>query len=549
MAAFAGESSIRGSSEAMRMVLLTFCTIGITFTWGVEMTYCTPYLLSLGLSKSNTSMVWIAGPLSGLIVQPVIGVLSDENTSRWGRRRPMMVLGAVIVAAAMLVLGFTKELVGLFVEDTDAARMPTVLLAVLAIYVVDFAINAVMSCSRSLIVDTLPIEKQQSGAAWASRMSAIGNVIGYAGGAVDLVSILGTTFGDTQFKLLTLIAVAAILGTTAVTCWAVTEKVLLPDAAHQKNRTRHPSSSSSEGRFRVVAQILATIRHLPPRVRAICWAQFWSWVGWFPFLFYSTTWVGETYFRYDAPASAGKDALGDIGRIGSRAFVLSSLITLTASLVLPLVVRSPDEPTYTQRPHPVLTAALRVCGRWWSRPDLLTTWVAGHALFAAAMTFAPFATSYRFATALVCLCAVPWAIAGWAPSALLGVEVNKLAGQGSGYHPLTRQDVEMTVLGEGSSSSGSPSQDAGGSSAELSGIYFGILNVYTTLPQFVGTFISMIVFALLEPGKSRELGGEDGDKTPSATPTGPNAISVCLFIGAMSTIVSAFVTRRLRTLE
>lgn len=148
---------------------------------------CTPYLLSLGLSKSNTSMVWIAGPLSGLIVQPVIGVLSDENTSKWGRRRPMMVLGAAIVAVAMLVLGFTKEIVTVFIADAEAARVPTISLAVLAIYVVDFAINAgktnsllgserhsvnlvktVMSCSRSLIVDTLPIEKQQSGAAWGT---------------------------------------------------------------------------------------------------------------------------------------------------------------------------------------------------------------------------------------------------------------------------------------------------------------------------------------------------------------------------------------------
>lgn len=135
----------------------------------------------------------------------------------------------------------------------------------------------------------------------------------------------------------------------------------------------------------------------------------------------------------------------------------------------------------------------------------------------------------------------PWAIAGWAPSAFLGIEVNKLASEGgSAYRPVPNQDVEMTVLGEGSQGEGS--------SAELSGVYFGILNVYTTLPQFAGTFISMIVFALLEPGKSRELGADD-KVTPPAAPTGPNAISVCLFIGALSTIVSAFVTRRLRSLD
>ncbi|KAJ3472100.1 hypothetical protein NLG97_g11287 [Lecanicillium saksenae] len=216
------------------------------------------------------------------------------------------------------------------------------------------------------------------------------------------------------------------------------------------------------------------------------------------------------------------------------------MITLTGSLVLPLVVRSPDEESYTHRPHPALASVLKFCEG--SRPDLLTTWIWGHILFAISMMFAPFATSYRFATVLVCLCAVPWAIAGWAPSAFLGIEVNKLASQGgASYSQLPGADIEMTVLGEGS-------QDAS-SSAELSGVYFGILNVYTTLPQFVGTFISMIVFALLEPGKSRELGADSDNKTSSAASTGPNAISVCLFIGAMSTVVSAVVTRKLRKLE
>lgn len=127
---------------------------------------CTPYLLNLGLSKANTSLVWVAGPLSGLIVQPIVGVIADESRSKYGRRRPLMVLGTAIVTLCLIVLGFTREIVGLVEADDEKARRPTVVLAVFAIYAVDFAINAVMSCSRSLIVDTLPIEKQQAGAAW-----------------------------------------------------------------------------------------------------------------------------------------------------------------------------------------------------------------------------------------------------------------------------------------------------------------------------------------------------------------------------------------------
>jgi solute carrier family 45, member 1/2/4 len=106
------------------------------------MTYCTPYLLSLGLTKGQTSIVWIAGPLSGLIVQPVIGVISDQSRSKWGRRRPIMMAATVVVVCGLLCLGFTKEIVRLFIHDKETAKIPTIALAVLALYATDFAINA-----------------------------------------------------------------------------------------------------------------------------------------------------------------------------------------------------------------------------------------------------------------------------------------------------------------------------------------------------------------------------------------------------------------------
>jgi len=81
------------------------------------MTYCTPYLLQLGLTKSQLSLVWIAGPLSGLIMQPIVGILADKSKSKYGRRRPVMVAGAVIVSICLLILGFTGEIVGNFVTD------------------------------------------------------------------------------------------------------------------------------------------------------------------------------------------------------------------------------------------------------------------------------------------------------------------------------------------------------------------------------------------------------------------------------------------------
>ncbi|RDA96083.1 hypothetical protein CP533_5869 [Ophiocordyceps camponoti-saundersi (nom. inval.)] len=536
-----GEPSVKGSSEAVRMMLLSFAAIGITIVWGVELTYCTPYLLKLGLSKSNTSLIWIAGPLSGLVVQPIIGVVADENTSRWGRRRPLMVVGAVVVAIGLLVLGYAREIVAW----ASGGLGLTIGLAVLTIYVVDFALNVVQSCARSLVVDTLALEQQQTGAAWWSRMAAIGHVIGYAAGSVDLVRLFGTALGDAQFQQLTVMAAWAMLASTALTCWAVTEPVLvLPAGARRKSIVD------------VLHQVYRTLRRLSPRIQAICWAQFWAWIGWFPFLFYSTTWVGETYFRYDVPAEKapadGDDGVGDMGRIGSISLFIYSFITFIGAFVLPMLIRSPEDERFTPRPSPIVARFLGAVGD--RRPDLATAWMCGHVVFAASMAFAPLATSFRFATLLMCLCALPWTMATWAPPALLGVEVNKMS---SAYRPLPGGMELRNVSGAHGDDDGdatahlengpdSPAAVGKSSSAELSGIYLGILNVYTTMPQFIGAFIASIVFAILEPGSKPDLAA--GGEAKGRRGSGPSAISVCLFIGACSAVVAAFATRKLRLL-
>jgi solute carrier family 45 protein 1/2/4 len=132
-----------------------------------------------------------------------------------------------------------------------------------------------------------------------------------------------------------------------------------------------------------------------------------------------------------------------------------------------------------------------------------------------------------------------WAISCWAPFAFLGVEINRLSSTPS-YVPLGRNSVELD--GPSTLHLGQPDTEQQ-STGEGSGKYLGIMNVYTTLPQFVGTGISFVVFSLLEPGKSPEL--SDAPEEEHHGTDGVNAISVCLFIGACCAVVAAFTTVRL----
>ena len=128
-------------------------------------------------------------------------------------------------------------------------------------------------------------------------------MLGFLVGTLPLVDILPEWLGgDTQFKKMCLVAITGLWVSVGVTCYSVQERVLV--------------SSGSSSVKETLVTLWKQIWILPPRIQQICWCQFWGWIGWFPFLFYSSTWVGETYYRYEN-ATKPKDALGGIGRLGS----------------------------------------------------------------------------------------------------------------------------------------------------------------------------------------------------------------------------------------
>jgi solute carrier family 45, member 1/2/4 len=275
-----------------------------------------------------------------------------------------------------------------------------------------------------------------------------------------------------------------------------------------------------------------------------------------------------------------RDTLGDVGRLGSHSLVIFSLVTFISSVLLPLGVQGPDA-SFSPRPPPGIAALLSKMTTF--RPDLQTAWLISHIMFAATMVFAPLARSVRLATFLVTVCGIPWAVTCWAPFAFMGMEINRLASDHSanggpstgmtssslrrgGYRPLEGNersaDVELDVLRVNHRGSDDDSDHESGSTTsstgELAGIYLGVLNVYTTIPQLLSTLISWIVFIVLEPAPAKSASGgqlPDPQAPPGTAHEGewmnlnadaPNGIAVTLFIGAISALIAAEMTRRLR---
>lgn len=156
----------QNSKSLWYLILLTIGIGGLQIAWSVELSNGSPYLLSLGMSKSLVALVWIAGPLSGTLVQPYVGMLSDSCRISWGKRKPFMIAGAAATIASLLFLAWTKEIVGGFLglfgapADSNFVKVSIIVVAVLFVYILDFAINTVQAAIRAFIVDCAPTHQQ-----------------------------------------------------------------------------------------------------------------------------------------------------------------------------------------------------------------------------------------------------------------------------------------------------------------------------------------------------------------------------------------------------
>lgn len=514
-----GEARIRGTSQFVRMLLVSICVAGLQFTWGVEQSYVNVYLLSLGMSKAMLSIVWIAGPISGLVMQPIVGVLSDSCTSKYGRRRPYMVIGSFVVTAGLVCMAWARELAqGVLLwpdGDSETLKYATLVIATISIFVTDFAINAVQTCCRAIIVDTLPPEDQELGNGWAGRMIASGHLLGYFLGTLDLVYWTGGLAGDTQLKALCVLSSLGLLIAVGITCYSVEERVLVLPAEAK------PQSVGAIA-LDVYTKLQQTAKKLPPRIATIFKVQLFAWYGWFCFLFYASTWVGEVYMKYGKEKFEqlnDSDKVGRVARKGSAALLAFSCVSLAFSIILPEMLKLTKSATTSARSCVAQQIWIKklLAGTNYTLVDL---WFVSHIAYSVAVLSTGFVTSYSQAMAVAAVCGFSWAITTWAPFALLAEEIWQIAEESPQYTPIVTDDEPI----------GEPS-------GELSGIYLGLHNVAITVPQLVATFVSFVIYSVLDATQGPDYKeGQDGGR----------AIAYTLQLGALTALGAAYYCRQLK---
>lgn len=141
------QDSFVQSRSTLYLILLTLSIGGLQIVWSIELSNGSPYLLSLGMSKALLAFVWLAGPMTGVLVQPYVGMKSDRCRVSWGKRKPFMIAGTLGTVGSSLLLAYAKQLVqviGGWNSDTTYAgpwKIITIAFATVMMWCLDFSIN------------------------------------------------------------------------------------------------------------------------------------------------------------------------------------------------------------------------------------------------------------------------------------------------------------------------------------------------------------------------------------------------------------------------
>mgnify|MGYP001030967008 CR=1 FL=1 len=355
---------------------MCFGFLGIQFGFALQNANASRIFETLGAPMDAVPGLWIAAPLTGLLVQPIIGYLSDRTWTRWGRRRPYFMIGAVFTTLALLVM----------------PNSPTLWIAAGTLWVLDASINVSMEPFRAFVGDKLAPRQRPTGYAMQSFFIGVGAIVAsflpfilahfgvantaaagevpptvryafYFGAVVLLASIAWTVFSTREYSPTELASfddaeppavhqsapvagpppmlqiggwIALGLALAAAIAWRNGDKMLYVLAGLCIAYGLLLGVARLLPGPHMLAVIVDDLRCMPRTMRRLAWVQFFSWFALFAMWIYTTAAVAGTHFGSTDPASAAyNEGANWVGVL----FGAYNGFAALAALLIPLMVR------------------------------------------------------------------------------------------------------------------------------------------------------------------------------------------------------------------
>jgi len=379
------------SKNCSLVTLVLSCTVaaGVQFGWALQLSLLTPYIQTLGISHAFSSFIWLCGPITGLVVQPFVGIWSDKCTSKYGRRRPFILVGSFMISIADIgyLLGDSKEHCSTF----KGTRTRAAVVFIIGFWLLDLANNTVQGPARALLADLSGPDQRNTANAVFCLWMAIGNILGFSAGAsgkwqewFPFLTSRACCAACGNLKAAFLLAVVFLTICTLVTIYFAKEipftsnkPTRIQDSApllddlqskgleHSKlnngtangikyerverdtdeqfgnSENEHQDETYVDGPGSVLVNLLTSLRHLPPAMHSVLIVMALTWLSWFPFFLFDTDWMGREVYHGDPTGDSLHMELYDQGvREGALGLLLNSVVLgISSFLIEPMCQR------------------------------------------------------------------------------------------------------------------------------------------------------------------------------------------------------------------
>ena len=298
---------------------MSFGFLGIQFGFALQNANVSRIFETLG--GTEIALYWLAAPLTGLLVQPIIGYLSDRTWSpRWGRRRPFFLVGAVLASVALLVM----------------PNVTALWMAVGMLWIMDSSINISMEPFRALVGDLLPSQQRTTGFAAQTFFIGIGAVV-----ASSLPWMLTNWFhvantaaaGHIPPSVRYSFTIGGVIFFLAVLWTVLRTKEYPPEDLAEFEAEKVRTAGFMNG----VRESFKGIFEMPKTMRQLAVVQFFSWLALFSMWIYSTPAItSHIYHTTDATSKVYNEGADWVG----ICFAVYNGVSALAALLLPTIARA-----------------------------------------------------------------------------------------------------------------------------------------------------------------------------------------------------------------
>lgn len=237
---------------------MSFGFLGIQFGWGLQLANMSPIYKYLGASESELPYLWLAGPMTGLLVQPIVGAMSDRTWTKLGRRRPYFLVGAILASLALVLM----------------PNSPTVWMAAGLLWILDASINITMEPFRAFVADNLPEEQRTLGFVMQSFFIGIGQTLANAlPFLLTALGVAGVMKSGIPYSTLIAFTVGGLFFLAAVLWTVFTSHEYPPEDMEEFNRKKNEGNIVGS----IFAEITEAVKDMPATMKQLAIVQFFTW--------------------------------------------------------------------------------------------------------------------------------------------------------------------------------------------------------------------------------------------------------------------------------